>query len=436
MFAFFNKVEEEQIDTDNFGVETLSVVESAPQLLAESGVTTVTFFSGSNPETIKDVITSIRNRTRDVLRANPWMVGKVVKTRDSKQLKLVYPKEVSDEVLDRVFVVAKESPRAIHSNTPYEDMYDSVVKESAMIPSGKSCVNKDILVTKITIVPHHESSSFALIMSMSHTVADGHTYYRILSMLSAATPVEEMNATRKADLNPLKDAWCSDDWNYVTTNLGFILNLTYGYLFGPKAKCYAFHVDDEKIKLIKKEVSTKNTDKFVSTNDILVSNMSTVTKPRLQTMAINFRGRVAGAKDNDAGNLEAIVVLDAGSYGSPSAIRNAVQEYNNDATKTGRSSELPSVWESLRTQPLLGQLSNWAGFFDVIEIEDTGWKQELHLPIIDIKHIPIDCAVIFRPQHGKTAIMYICPSPEYQSVDFWQKNSPVGKLVSSTVFGV
>ena len=440
MLSFFNSAKE-NINDDKFVTEPLSEVESSSQLLVESGVTTVTFFSSppfssSGDDEFDKVATNLRERVRNILGANPWAAGKVIRNRNHKNLQLVYPKKISDEILDRILIISKIAANSIHSETPYDEMYSAIDKASAIIPSGKSCINKDILSTKITLVPHQESASFALIMSMSHTIADGYTYYRILSMLSESISIESTNARRKVEINPTQDAWSTDDWNFITTNVGFIANLVWGFLFGSKAKCFAFYTDDEKISSIKGEESQQEIVEYVSTNDILVSNHSMITRPRLQTIAINFRGRVPGAEKNDGGNYEAVLFLDEKSYNSASVVRQAVQNYERDATRTGRTADLPSTWKAWKSNPLLGQLSNWSSFFDEIQLgeEDSGWKQELHLPILNIRQIPFDCAVIFRPKANKTAIMYVCTSPQYQSAEFWQGNSPVGELVSSAIF--
>jgi hypothetical protein len=53
-------------------------------------------------------------------------------------------------------------------------------------------------VTRITIVPDADSreDGFALIFSLSHCPADGHTYYQILNALSSAGTIQPLQATR------------------------------------------------------------------------------------------------------------------------------------------------------------------------------------------------------------------------------------------------
>jgi hypothetical protein len=165
------------------------------------------------------------------------------------------------------------------------------------------------LVSRFTLVPTvngsnktsnddtKNGSSYALIASMSHMAADGYTNYRILSMLSLDKPIVTLNPQRKP-IETSQVAWDPADWKFVTMNIGFIGKLIWGMIRGTRAKCFAYYVHDDKIAAIKEEYKDHNANvKFVSTNDILVSNHSTLVRPRIQTMAINFRNRVPNAEN-------------------------------------------------------------------------------------------------------------------------------------------
>ena len=45
---------------------------------------------------------------------------------------------------------------------------------------------------------------FALIVSMNHTLGDGHTYYKLYGMLSADTDIEVLNPVRVAGFEEAK----------------------------------------------------------------------------------------------------------------------------------------------------------------------------------------------------------------------------------------
>jgi len=56
----------------------------------------------------------------------------------------------------------------------------------------------------LSLIPDSKrpTDTFALIFSLSHVIADGHTYYQILDMLSPVTtgskqPLQQLNPTRK-----------------------------------------------------------------------------------------------------------------------------------------------------------------------------------------------------------------------------------------------
>ena len=45
---------------------------------------------------------------------------------------------------------------------------------------------------------------FALVVSMNHTLGDGHTYYSLYGMLSSDTDVEALDPVRVADFEEAK----------------------------------------------------------------------------------------------------------------------------------------------------------------------------------------------------------------------------------------
>lgn len=63
-------------------------------------------------------------------------------------------------------------------------MVQCVNGSGAKIPQGRKLVNKGLPVSKLTIASAG-AAGFAVIFSMSHTIANGGTYYQILNMISA-----------------------------------------------------------------------------------------------------------------------------------------------------------------------------------------------------------------------------------------------------------
>ena len=65
---------------------------------------------------------------------------------------------------------------------------------------GVKAVNKGDVQLKVTIVPGESTGSgeqWALIVSISHTIADGYTYYQIYNMLSSSAEIKKLSPARK-----------------------------------------------------------------------------------------------------------------------------------------------------------------------------------------------------------------------------------------------
>merc|ERR550519_3060592 len=98
-----------------------------------------------------------------------------------------------------------------------------------------------------------------------------------------------------------------------------------------QARMLAFEVDDAKVKELKAKALERNTSDpslkvpFVSTNDVVTAHFGNVCEARILMMAMNMRGRVGddiGARD--AGNYEAVILLDPETYADPRGVRKSL----------------------------------------------------------------------------------------------------------------
>ena len=72
--------------------------------------------------------------------------------------------------------------------------------------------------------------SFALVVSMNHTLGDGHTYYKLYSMLSADAEVEALNPVRVADFEEAKTEIIGEKENSMFTSAGLGLGIMGTYV--------------------------------------------------------------------------------------------------------------------------------------------------------------------------------------------------------------
>jgi len=390
------------------------------QLTMEPGVTTVTFFKG-NPQ---DAAAYVRDRFRAVAQLNPWVVGRTVRNRQHKNLQLAYPAgAISQELIDQAVWI--EPPGlSIHPGMPYDALAAAVVKSKAQLDYGSKLVNKGDLVTRITITSDPTSpSAFGLVVSMSHVVADGYTYFTIMNMLSSAGEIKALNQRREVETDARMSSTCKASRDFVLS-AGHLLNVMCGLVCGGKTKTVVRRVDAAKIAAAKADAKARGAE-FVSTNDIITSNLGNLTGARVLLMALNHRGRVEGATAADAGNYEDTLAIDQGYFGTPEGVR---QILKSGVPYECRKKDLPTCFEALRSQFAI--ISNWASFAEGLCI--PGCEQLIQFPLCEASYIPYECAIIFKSNSKDTCVMYL--TKKYKE-SYWTDNAPVGDVVSQSIFG-
>jgi len=389
--------------------EPLQDLESASQLTGEQPVTTVTFFTGSSAESAVPVL---KERIRQLVMINPWLVGRIVKNNDHKNLQIAFPHDayLPQDVMDELFRVDPPDCKFDFS-TPYDELVSTILGSSANLPvldmpTFSSEFESNLLVTRITLVSDSkDASAFGLVVSMSHVIADGATYYQIMNMLSFNSSIKPLVAKRNMEgTSKIVELQGEEDYNFMLGS-GLTFNAVGGLAFGKKAKMFCHYVDDAKMaaaKVAAKSQCEEQGVKYVSSNDILVSTMASVTKPRLWMMAMNFRGRVKDIDPALAGNYEGCCWLDESVYSNPAAIRKAMQ---GPSPMIFRTTPLPGTWE-MGTSAKLGNCSNWASFGgeDLVLGQAI---QRLHFPLIRTNKIPFENVCLFRPKAGTMAVMIL-----------------------------
>lgn len=410
-------------ETDNEVVVQLLPLESSWLLMEEDGIASVTFYRGS----IDEATRRIRLRARALVDVNPWLVGRLVRKRGDKKVKLVYPKlPVSDDRFEQLF---HPDPGSIRMGSDMQ--YELLCKEaeSAIVSKGHKLLNKPDVVTRITLVENRDDPEpgFALILSISHIPADGYTYYQILNALMSDDAVQPLDPMRNlAAATKIAKVVGKKEYDYIFS-FPFAFNALKGMLLGKQAKCYAFYVDPAAVGEIKEQAKRKQTDGpgYVSTNDILTSSFTRAVKSRLCMSAINLRGRVDGIDKSKAGNYEAALLYDNDQSSSALSIRDVLHA-GPPFQPTSRP--LPSIWEGLTCTMSL--ITNWATFTGDLGL--TGFEQRLHLPLHQIKKTPFDCAIIFAPMPNRLAVMYFAKKVSKESL---LKIRELGDPVSEQMFG-
>jgi len=381
-----------------------------------AGIATVSFFEGD----LDVVYKSIQEKFYTIVNLNPWLTGKLVQGKGDDVISLAYHKSsVSKDSFSRIF-----SNKPDHISITGTMEYAAILKavHSLFIPSTNHMLNKGNRVTSLTLVKDSTDpkGKFALIFSLSHTVADGHTYYKILNMITAATEPKALSVARKHEAdNDLIEAVGAKEFAFFH-GASHIINALKTMIFSKKSSAFAYHVDARKVAEAKEKCTQTAR---LSTNDILSSCFSNITKARITSMAINFRKKIPSIFDNDAGNYEGVLMYDSTNYQQPEGIRKVLM---GGLPYKGLAGKLPSFLSGVFCQMAL--ISNWASFSKCAEIE--GCKEVLHLPLI--KKMPYEAAIIFRTHKQSKGIIFF--SRKITSAQFEASNLPLGNTISNDIF--
>jgi len=146
----------------------------ATQYMGHPGICTVTFVTGDS----KVTFSSLKRKFVEVLNANPWLGGTF-----NKEKELTFSTTPTSEMVDSLIVSLPHNP-SITRKVPYQVLIKVIAKDPKMaVQSGTDTRKAGAPISKLVVVdPAANSSSFAIIFSLSHAAADGHDYYRIFNM--------------------------------------------------------------------------------------------------------------------------------------------------------------------------------------------------------------------------------------------------------------
>lgn len=173
--------------------EPLSRLERTLLRFGEQPVSTVTFFRGD----LAAAAAGFRERAAAVLRANPWLAGRIRRGHLEWQ-------PGADVDLDRFFRVAERGAVQLSRRTPYPQLS---AKLRPYLADSVGTVAAPLFRASLLPADAAEAgdeagdAGFALVVSLSHIAGDGYTYYRLLNMLTGAEKVVvAMDTRRKAEV--------------------------------------------------------------------------------------------------------------------------------------------------------------------------------------------------------------------------------------------
>ena len=418
------------------GRKTLSLTKWELGNLHLPPVTTVTLYDGAAP------VEFLRHRLAMILEKNPWLTSRLVKksTADSV-VALAYSKNIeSQAVIDQHLHVYQSGDMGLSLSMSYESLVQFLLP--VQCARSKPATDEDEPLFKVAVVPIEVEEAdgtqatplqqtmtlpgFALVVSMNHTLGDGHTYYSLYGMLSSDTDVEALDPVRVAEFEEAKTEVIGAKENAMFTSAGLGLGIMGTYVGakvtrrGPQNVCI-HGVDPAWVSQEKAKAKQEGQIPFVSTNDALTSWFFREMKSDLNIMVANFRSRnpsVLGLTEQHAGNYEANVPYFPGDVETPALIRQSIRNADGGfrARRAGSpSTKIPKFFTLLRNKCAL--ITNWATFYRDVVLRDSVSDDEgrlhspkLHLPIMEPDGIITSVwnnGIIFCPRAGELGILMI-----------------------------
>eukprot|EP00301_Raphidiophrys_heterophryoidea_P012499 c19072_g1_i1.p1 GENE.c19072_g1_i1~~c19072_g1_i1.p1 ORF type:complete len:309 (-),score=83.67 c19072_g1_i1:292-1143(-) len=253
----------------------------------------------------------------------------------------------------------------------------------------------------------------AVIVSLGHSLGDGHTFYRIFSFLDKDTPVEALNPVRVVDFEQRLQDKVGRASRSIVSSVWFVLGVLLNFLWYPcQLNVRMFDLDNKEITKQKETYKNELTEsaaslspssspaQHISTNDIITSWIATTFKIPFCLMVVNIRGRLAGITDNLAGNYDHAICFTPQDAAHPAMIRESL------APMRTKNQHIPTPIDKLRGG--VGVVSNWCTFQKDIQLE--GAETLFHFPLVPVsgwRNPLLALAVIFRPCKNKTAVLVL-----------------------------
>jgi hypothetical protein len=377
-------------------------------------ITTATFYKGAPP------IAFLEERVKDIVKANPWLCGKVAK-RSGKHVIVCDTAPVPS-----LFVALRPHEVPIHNGMSLREV-GSLIQKKLEPPKAP-----DAIQFKVALVPDDRTpdDAFCLVVSLSHTLGDGATYYALLNMLDAAaggakppvrplqpirhkiTPHEEVALMGKAEVG-------------FTTTPGYVCGFLSSVCRGccvAKAVPQAWSVNERWLAQQKERGASESDVGFVSSNDVLTSWFFRSVRATVGLMAVNLRGRAGmSASADDAGNYESLLLYRPADYAGPAMLRRSIATMRRGADPP---TKLPGCCSLCCAHMAI--VSNWATFHNGLDL--PGCEQIVHYPMMASAPVNLDLssAVIFRPREGELAIWSLSPRMKSNN-QVMERDGPLGE---------
>ena len=394
------------------GTIELLPVETSARIQMLPFITTATFYKGVPPTTF------LEQRVTEIVKANPWLGAKVAK-RNGKLVMVCGAAPVQS-----LYIALPPHEVPIHNGLTFTEV-------AALIRKLEPRKTPDAVQFKVALVPDDRTpdDAFCLVVSLSHTLGDGATYYALLNMLGAEAGVRALEPTRRQGTAAQEAELMGKAEVGFTTTPGYVCGTLSSVCRGccvAKAVPQAWHINEPWLAMQKAQGAKESEIGFVSSNDVLTSWFFRSVNAAVGIMAVNLRGRTGmSAQADDAGNYESILLYRPADYASAALVRKSVATMH-------RAAEPPTALPGCRTLCCahLAIVSNWATFHNGLKL--PGCEQIVHYPMMAsvAANLDFSAAVIFRPRKDELAVWTLSPRMLAKN-QVMERDGPLGKSMAT-----
>jgi hypothetical protein len=363
---------------------------SMPIMQQQFSTASLTWYKMGKGQTLEQVATSTRLRLTEMLKANPWLGGRI-KTRNGAAA-IVYTPAQSKQQADRLLSVLNSTDVRVSMDTPYAET--SALLQRTVVPLTYFWLwNWDAPFFRVALVrDYKDAQRFALVTSLAHCVGDGKTYYDLHNMIAHKAPVVALNINRKHHLhNAMTKTMGGPAFFgcYSEPTIGMVVRVVWSVLMalfvGPPTVVKLFWINPDWIKeqkqtgLFANDPTSNYKPEFLSSNDVMASKFLRITGCDQALMTVNFRGKIQDCHEHDAGNYYNFNPLRPADFGSPVGVRQVVNQLKG-GQRYPTTHPMTSMEHMFSVNRPISFFTNWADFARPVPLNEC--EQLLHMPLV------------------------------------------------------
>mmetsp|Transcript_51 Transcript_51/g.132 ORF Transcript_51/g.132 Transcript_51/m.132 type:complete len:418 (-) Transcript_51:8-1261(-) len=355
-----------------------------------SPLASITFYKGDPPRQY------LRKRWIEIVNTNPWLAGRLSKDPTSTRVVLKVPPHPphADRLCNELGDVG------IRPGMDYQELV-KLCMACTQVKTGLEALEREQQLTQLAVTKAGKDH-FAIILSISPVIVDGHNFYSIYHMLDPSvqlTPLDHSFVHFEAREEALqaigvqKHAYAVDTRRSVLSQVaGLLKNDT------PQKPLLRYINEDFIADQKKRHSSPSAPVPWVSTNDILTSWFVNAVHADYLTMKINWRHRMGNLTDITAGNYEGLLHYWPSEADTPQKIRRSI---SSPPHYGGVRPDVPTPFEEL--WQCQAHVSNWGNFYRDVNLPESELLNQV--PIVsDSSSTGGFTMIIFKARAKQTAV--------------------------------